>query len=182
MSITRAELIERLKKLAESEPPNPDELDGGWSVCYIPARVKYCPVCRHWWTGSKLDANKINEIVDQYNDFIMRLQQLGLDVTLTVAEFCSECGNVVAGKTFLLEIKYPDQSDPVRFELDNIEDLQLIERFLQGQDRYVDKYDEEHPLKNKIGRIADLFGVKKNDRPFSVVEDDLSAFEVEEDE
>ena len=163
MSITRAELIERLKKLAESEPPNRDELARG-AMCYYPAEIEYCPVCRHWWTGSKLGANKINEIVDQYNDFIMRLQQLGLDVTLTVAEFCSECGNVVAGKTFLLEIKYPDQPDPVRFELDNIEDLQLMERFLQGQDRYVSKRDRdrEYPLKYRIGRIASLFGVKED--------------------
>ena len=163
MSITRAELIERLKKLAESKPPNRNELAYG-AMCYYPAfdETDDWPVCEHCgrsWDGRKFD---INKIVNQHKDFVMRLQQLGLGITLIVPELCPTCGKIAAGKTFVLEIKYPDRPDPIRFQLHHITDLQLMERFLQGQDRYVGECDEEYPLKNKINRIADLFGVKED--------------------
>jgi rRNA maturation protein Nop10 len=97
--------------------------------------------------------------VDIHKKRVAILKDLGLDVTLVIPETCSECGELLDGKKFQLEIKYPDHSDLVQVELNDFQDLRLMEQFLQGSDRYDAGQIGERPLKDKVDRLRELFGV-----------------------
>ena len=84
---------------------------------------------------------------------------MGLDVTLIVPELCPQCGKALNGKKYLLEINYPDLSKSVRVELKSARDLKLMSFFLRGKNRYNAGRSGEVPLKNRIERLRELFGV-----------------------
>jgi uncharacterized membrane protein YbaN (DUF454 family) len=60
---------------------------------------------------------------------------------------------------FQLEIKYPDQQEPVRVALEFFLDLEIMALFLQGSDRYTEWLGSDKPLKDKVERLKELFGV-----------------------
>ena len=156
MSLTRTELTERLKKLAESEPPR--NLAPG-ACCYYPACPTTCPKCgNRRYYGQQVD---IDEIVANYRGRVAGLREMGLDATLIVPELCPQCGNALNGKKYLLEINYPDLSESARVELKPARDLKLIALFLRGENRYNAGQSGEVPLKNRIERLRELFGIKK---------------------
>ena len=175
--IRREALAERLKKLAESEPPT----DLAWgAMCYemgIPFyRQVACPDC-----GEKMCEGEKDEILRAYNVPLKRIQDLGLDATLIIPEHCPTCGLGMGEcglyrweqselrkssddwkqRNFHLEIKYPDDPDFVRVELDEAHDLELMSLFLQGKDRWQGERTEEYALKDKVDRLKELFGVKE---------------------
>jgi hypothetical protein len=172
---TRAELIERLEKLAKSEPPR--NLSRG-AMCYqmaIPAiEKKPCPACEHTMIiGEK------NEILREYNVPLKRIQDQGIDAKLIIPEHCPECGfglgfcgvtwqqqselspEEVQSKRFHLEIKYPDRQDTVNVELESAFELELMALFLHGQDRYEVGQGRENALRDHADRLRELFGVKE---------------------
>ena len=154
---TRKALAERLKTLAESDPPT--DLQMG-ACCYDMIGRYYerkpCPDC-----GEMMDVGQMDEILLAYNVPVKRIQDLDLDATLILPEHCPACGLGLKEKKFLLEIKYPDDPDFVRVELDSAHDLELMALFLQGKDRWTDEQEGEYALKDKVERLRELFGVKK---------------------
>ena len=184
-TLKRAELVERLKKLAESEPPK--DLSFG-AMCYEMAapinKEMPCPKCtRTMKVGEK------DEILSAYRVPLKRIQDLGVDAKLIVPEHCPECGFGLGdcgltwnereklspedwkAKQFHLEIKYPDHPKVVRVELEGTSwfsrkagsdsDIELIALFLQGKDRYSWGNDSESALKDKIDRLRELFGIEE---------------------
>lgn len=142
-----AELVERLERLAKSVPPSPHIYRN-----YMPDLPQPCSRC-----GQSVYKDCI---VQRYKWDASRLYIQGLDATLIVPEFCEECGLPLEGKKCWLEIKYPDQSILVRVELDSAEDLRIMESLLEGADRYLVDWGKE-PLKDKIDRLKELFGIKE---------------------
>ncbi len=153
---TREELAERLHKLAESSPPK--DLSYG-AMCYdiagepIPIE-KLCPEC-----GQTMRVGEKDEILREYNVPLKRIQDQGVAAKLILPEHCLTCGSGLTKEKFQLEIKYPDQAEPVRVELNKPNDLELMALFLQGKDRYEGMQGEEYPLKNEVERLRKLFGI-----------------------
>ena len=162
---TRAELVKRLEKLAESRPPR--NLHPG-AMCYVmmsPFTTEQpCPVCeRAMILGEK------DEILAEYNVPLKRIQDQGVDVKLIIPEHCPECGFGLKEAKFQLEIKYPDRPAPVRVELNEINkfakirgvnnELERMALFLQGKDRYAAGQGSEKALKDEVERLQELFGV-----------------------
>ena len=158
---TRAELIKRLEKLAESKPLDPSM---GGASCYMriypPREKKSCPACERTMTIGEKD-----EILREYNVPLKRIQDQKIDAKLIVPEHCATCGFGLKEAKFQLEITYPDHPDPVRIELDSAFDLELMVLFLHGKERYKEVYkfggEHEGPLKYKVDRLRELFGVKE---------------------
>ena len=150
---TREELVKRLQKLAESKPPK--NLAIG-AMCYKPATPPRCSDCER-----RLDYDGTREI-DLYRVPVERLRKRGLDATLIAPELCPTCGSALDKKKFFLAITYPDYPDSVHVELENTNDLMIMELFLQGKDRYDAGMSGEIPLKDRVDRLRELFGVKEN--------------------
>ena len=159
---TRTELVKRLEKLAESKPW--DASVGGASCYYprisAPREKKSCPACERTMTIGEKD-----EILREYNVPLKRIQDQKIDAKLIVPEHCATCGFGLKEAKFQLEITYPDHPDPVRIELDSAFDLELMVLFLHGKERYKEVYkfggEHEGPLKYKVDRLRELFGVKE---------------------
>ena len=241
MTLKRTELVERLKKLAESEPPGWKELSSGAS-CYYPSRTYItlhipCPDCKNEalsltlypgdfdsenadtkfdkqfhkrfpketigffrgvdaWEFKKMMGEELDEselaaidfsaklkeffvtriehepeyfdsmpgtkditIIESYRKNFEKVREQGLDAELIVPEHCPRCGYGLRENNFFLEIKYKDRSCSERIELENAFDLSLMALFLQGKDRYIGNQDREHPIKDHVYRIAELFGL-----------------------
>jgi len=163
-TLKRAELVERLKKLAKSEPPK--VLIG--AMCYKPGpppekKEIPCPDCKRTKVVGEMD-----EILREYNVPLKRIQDQHVDAKLIVPQHCPECGFGLKEEKFRLEIKYPDQRNAVRVELETAFDLELMDHFLRGADHYEEltKHNgmvmggQGHPLKDKVDRLKELFGVR----------------------
>ena len=154
-SPTRQALANRLRKLARSKPPTRLVC----ATCYVMAPrhdiKEPCPECRETMILGEKD-----KVLSAYHVALKRIQDMGLDTTLTVPVHCPTCGRGLNEKKFLLEIRYPDDPRPVRVELDEAQDLELMAVFLRGEDRYHARQCDL-PLKDKVERLRELFGVQE---------------------
>jgi len=151
-TLNRAELVERLKKLAESEPPK--DLKPG-ACCYVRGGGCGCffislPI---WIISELLDYGL--GIHREYRVPLNRLRKLGITAKL----ICHK-------RKFYLEIRYPDHLDPVMVKLKEPFDLELMALFLQEKDRYrkKDRYEDEPSdceiaLIDEVYRLTELFGI-----------------------
>ena len=169
-TLKRAELVERLKKLAESETPK--DLSSG-AMCYVPVSLferkeeKLCPECKR-----AMKVGEKDEILNAYNVPLKRIQDQGVDAKLILPDHCPKCGFGLQEGKILLEIKYPDQPKPVRVEperpsriiLGKASELEMMALFLQGKDRYLAGPGAEAALKDKVERLEELFGIKEKKR------------------
>ena len=108
-----------------------------------------------------MKVGKMDEILSAYNVPLKRIRELGLDAKLIYPKHCSNCGSGLQKKKFLVEIRYPDDPDFVRVELDEAHDLELMSLFLHEKDRWKAKFGEEYALKDKVDRLRELFGVEE---------------------
>jgi predicted RNA-binding Zn-ribbon protein involved in translation (DUF1610 family) len=153
---TRAELVERLEKLAASKPPR--NLNPG-AMCYVVGLTELkempCPEC-----GETMIVGEKDEILREYTVPLTRIQNQGLYAKLIIPEYCPKCGFGLKEDNFQLEIKYPDQPASFRVELTGgAYDLEIMALFLQGKDRYTTSADFEIPLKDEVDRLKELFGI-----------------------
>ena len=160
---TRHELVQRLERLAQSEPPK--DLSFG-AMCYDMASPIIeevpCPDCQR----TKIVGEK-DEILREYNVPLIRIQDRGIPAILIPPKHCPDCGDGLKDNPFQLEIQYDDLPTPHRVELTNgVHDLELMALFLQGKDRLKHSNDAETPLKDKLPRLHQLFGIKEEgERP-----------------
>ena len=161
-TLRRAELVERLQKLAKSEPPT--MLMGAY--CYnsqFPHIVEIpCTTCERTMIVGEKD-----EILRSHNVPLKRIQDQKVDATLIIPEHCAECGFGLKEEKFQLEIKYADQREAVRIELEDAFELELMALFLEGRDRFTELFKtngwisggQDHPLKNKVDRLRGAFAI-----------------------
>lgn len=178
---TRAELVERLRKLEKSQTPQ-DLAEGAMCYMRMPWRAekKPCPEC-----GKMMIVGQMDNVLRRYNVPLKRIQNLGLDVKLVLPEHCPKCGYGVGpcgmGEDYLwysawdnevdredltarqlrLEIHYSDMPEPVLVLLKKPHDLEILALFLQGKDRYTDDQERETPLKKWLGRLGELLGMEE---------------------
>jgi predicted Zn-ribbon and HTH transcriptional regulator len=170
---SRLELVKRLEQLAKSKPPT--DLSFGamcYEVAYTEIVEKPCPACEQTMIVGEKD-----EILREYNVPLKRIQDQNVDAKLIIPKHCSQCGFGLKEEKFQLEIKYPDQREPVKVELESAFDLQLMVFFLQGEDRFTEYHyferrgakvidgGQDKPLKGKIDRLRELFGVAEKNKP-----------------
>ena len=162
-TVNRKALAERLRQLAESDEPRTNSLYG---TCYFTVRYvdvkEPCTDCDQIMIVGEKD-----KILSDYNVALSRIKDLGINATLIIPEHCPGCGLGLKEKKVVLMIKYPDESDFVRVELDEAYDLELMALFLQGKDRYYPPPApwspglHEAPMKAKVDRLRKLFGVEE---------------------
>ena len=171
--LTRLELENRLQKLAESEPPK--ELFMG-AMCYEmmmpPNRVEYvCPDCgektfyvQDSQKEGKLKSDERSGYTDNVRKNIPGCRRLiktikGLDAELIEKDFCNTCSPDTGAPVLKLVIHYPNGKTHETKNV-SVNDLVLLQEFLNGALKHKDFYDGETPLKNHISRIETLLGVK----------------------
>lgn len=168
LRISRQELIEKLKNLAESEPPT--DLSSG-ACCY--AIMPYslpCPTCGCDDVGS--------EHIDAYHE---SLSLLGIEADLKI-NFCPECKQVLtpaqlrnferlnAEKPNIplskldfirpkLHIPLKETGEIITIPLRNSVDLKILIAFLHGENKCGDAYDCEFALKNCLSKLCTMLGI-----------------------
>ena len=169
--LKRAELAERLQKLADSKPPK--NLSPG-ATCYSIigpiTKEQPCSVCER-----TMGAGEKDEILRSYNVPLKRIQEQGVDAALILPEHCPACGFGLGRGKIFVEIRYPDHPVPVRVEpqkpheflvmLGGASELEIMALFLQGKDRYLAGQGREEALKDKVERLRELFGVAEKKEP-----------------
>jgi hypothetical protein len=163
--LTREEISERLQKLKESNDPS--ELKMG-AMCYaprpLPERVEYvCPLC-----GQKtLYAASGGDDVARIEYTIASLPQCrglakqvkGLTIQLDEKEFCRKCAPKSSTPHLWLVVKYPGEKKDYRARDVTVDDLRLINEFLEGKDRHKTSNDGESAMKSHLSRLRTLLGI-----------------------
>lgn len=167
-SPTREQLAKRLAALAEA--PAPKGLKMG-AMCYRmaapPAQVDYiCPRCagRSVYTrptAPDAQAAKRYQVIESAIPQCRALiKDLGLiQATLDETEFCATCTPKIEMPELVLVMRLPDTTEPRRFHGITPEDLQVLKAFLAGRDRYEWGRGAEHPIKDRLPRIAAILGM-----------------------
>ncbi|MGV8125324.1 MAG: hypothetical protein AB2L14_36725 [Candidatus Xenobiia bacterium LiM19] len=158
--LSRGEIAQRLKILAESEPPK--DLSRG-AMCYAPKiynpkKAEYiCQKCgRKTVYPGYMDFNVSD--IQNCRRYVNSITQIS--IKLDESEFCKKCSPAVKTPLLVLEVNYPGESKPHRCRGVSSSDIQFIQEFLEGKAVHKDSGDNETPLKLNITRIQQLLGVK----------------------
>ena len=170
---SRAEMKERLLKLAKGEAPT--ELAIG-AMCYEvaapPLKAEYvCPKCgeKTLYALEDVDAQPDRQatwsMVSQVNVGIAasrrRIKEIGgLSVKLDESQFCRTCSPQVKTPKLGLVVQYAGQQEPHRVWDITENDAKLIAEFLAGKDKHVGPTDGEIPLKDYVKRLEELLGLR----------------------
>jgi len=169
--LPQEQLTQRLEELAKA--PAPKDLNRIGAMCYKmappPAQVDYvCPHCsgRSVYTrptAPDAQATKRYQVIESAIPQCRALiKDLGsIQATLDEAEFCATCTPKMDDPELVLVMRLPGATEPRRFRGITPEDLQVLKAFLAGRDRYEWGQGAEHPLKDKLPRIAEILGVNK---------------------
>ena len=153
--LTKEQIIEKLKNLANTEAPS--ELSAG-AMCYKtaapPNRAEYvCPVC-----GTKtLYTDAMARIIDREIPECRSLADSSmLSLTLDEKQFCKKCSPGITDPKLCIDFKFA--GDTIKHEVCeiNAEDMKLLNEFLKGKLTHKDSYDYETPLKNYISRLENI--------------------------
>jgi hypothetical protein len=165
---SRKQIDEKLKHLAET--PAPKKLSFG-AECYKMAYSDnsvyeyFCPVC-----GEKTVYKKDKHPEKEW--FIQGLEKSinscrreiefvkGVNIKLDEKEFCNHCSSNAKDPKMYLQVNIAGQTDTTKISGFNYMDIRLITEFLNDKLIHRDAQDFESPLKDKIGRIKELLGLK----------------------
>lgn len=159
ISEARAKMKERLEKLAASEAPKiqPKPM----ATCYAPMPMPQgtvewiCNDCRTVNSFSKPTADSIKGV----RNMVGRVRQAGLDITLLEGRLCKKCNTSGPAPETVVRVKYSSDADAVENHITAF-DLQVLLDFMNGRDRVDMGYGQEQPMKNYIGTLEKLLGVK----------------------
>ncbi len=156
--LTRPELTDQLRALAETDPPA--DLNQIGAMCYspvaLPDRAEFvCPECGLHTTYA---ADKAFQILYELPVCRRTIGALAaFDVRLDESEFCPSCGPTTDAPELALVVEIEGE-EPVRVRGISRDDLALIVEFLEGSARHVTANDAELPLRDRIDRIRELIG------------------------
>ncbi len=170
-SLTRAELEQRLTRLAETPPP--ETLSMG-AKCYKPAMPPktadyVCPRdgSRTQYSLEDEDGYPMLQLL-QFELPAMRrsLAALeGLEARLDESELCKKCNPGLKEPALVLVVEVPGSKPGElrehRVRRVTLDDVRLLEEFLQGATAHRGDYGRETPLKDHLPRIRALLGLGK---------------------
>ncbi len=173
-SETRKYYAEKLDELAKSEPPK--ELAWG-AMCYWmgepPDRAEYiCPECGertlYGKGGAEGDGDRkgdfhvmrdLDEGIAGCRRYAFEIKHISLE--LDESQFCGHCNPGVDYPVLGIVIHYRGEEKPHRVWGVTPADVRLVSEFLAGKIRHRCGNDEEVPLLEYVGRLRELFGVKR---------------------
>jgi len=168
-NVKRADIQQRLQKLADSKPPAVNKTG---AMCYStaapPQKVQYiCPKCgeKTLYTLAKENEEgsdwRLNNFIEYELDFCRREAKAikGISLSLDESQFCKKCTPDLKSPKLAVVVNYEGEKKPHRVEGITRSDLQLIAEFLSGSDVHTDEYDCETPLKKHVKRLSELLGV-----------------------
>jgi hypothetical protein len=160
--LSRAEIQQKLRKLAETPPPT--KLKHG-AACYDmavpPKRAEYvCPKC-----GEKtLYTNQMAQVADRDLDrarwnFKSLQQAVNENIALDESQFCRKCSPEVKDPKLVLKIAFAD-GKPQSVVGVTPDDLLLLTEFFSGKLAHDAGMAGEKPLKDYSKRLRELLGVE----------------------
>ena len=162
----RAEIEQKLQRLAASQPPT--EFSEGamcYSVAMPPTTADYvCPGCgeKTHYTVPEGTFGGIPRLIEWELPRCRRIaggiEQFGVE--LDESQFCRRCSPDVEAPELALLVRYGGEPEVHRYEGVTREDLQLVSEFLSGKDKHVGRQGGEMPLKNYIERLEELLDVR----------------------
>jgi hypothetical protein len=166
--LTRQEIRGLLERLAERPAPSGLSLGAKcYEVAAPPERAEYlCPTCgeRTLYTVSakKGSPDRTPRFVEYELTECRRLVKSlkGAGMTLDEKEFCRKCSPGHDSPALVLVIAYKGEDKPQRTRGVKAEDLRMIQEFLNDQDRHQGEMGRQTPLKDSIGHLRELLGVK----------------------
>jgi len=163
----RAQVRERLRKLAES--PAPADLKPG-AMCYgMPAPLEtvdyLCPKCGQKTTyaaeGTQAPNGRYAWMVQDVVTCRRMLKEIAVGwMELDESQFCRTCDPKVTEPSLALVVRWPGGAEPRRTAGIASADLTLLSEFLSGSDRHMGPQGEETALKDHLKRIEELLGVE----------------------
>ena len=160
--LTRAQLNDKLQKLAETPPPT--ELSFG-AKCYDQAAPPETAdfVCPR--DGSRTQYTRNAAVAGRVRGLPALRQAAaalpGLSATIDDSEFCRTCTpKAPADPQLILVVKTPEGGEK-RTRGVSYEDLQLLREFALGALKHEGDQGRETPLKDKLPRIREMLGVSK---------------------
>lgn len=164
-SLSRKEITERLKKLAQSPPPK--DLKMG-AMCYAivgPSdRVDYvCPNCgeKTLYSIDNKERSASTYLIQFELPECRRMAKeiKGITVEFDEHEFCRKCSPGVKEPAMILKVRYSGRTDAAVTRGITRNDLKLINEFLYGTDRHTGEQGRETPLNQYMTRLQQLLGV-----------------------
>jgi predicted RNA-binding Zn-ribbon protein involved in translation (DUF1610 family) len=171
-SLSKTEIIARLKLLATSEPPK--DLSLG-AMCYemiaLPRRAEYtCPVCGEK-TLYALPENKTNDwdnqlykVIGSVNTEIPTCRQIirsikDLRLQLDETQFCRHCSSDVKDPVLVLKVWYDDPKNAYIVTDITHDDCRMLQEFIEGKKKHEFGNGQEMTLKDQLKRLEVLLGV-----------------------
>jgi hypothetical protein len=170
----KAELQRRLNQLARSAPPK--DLKMG-AMCYDTAgpanRIDFiCPHCgsRTAYANPPWDAGDgssdelrrrfvmVTFDIPQCRDLIKKID--GLESKLDESELCATCCPKVEKPSLILTLRPQAGADIRRIRDITPDDLRVLAAFLNGKDRWEGEQEWEHPVKDRLQRLAEILGLE----------------------
>ena len=164
--LSRADVVKRLRQLADSPPPA--KLSQG-AMCYDmigpPERFEYvCPTCGEKTLYARQGGDRQAEgwILGRNLLTCRRLaaQVKTLNVKLDEAQFCKKCSPEVKKPGLSLLVTYPGETEARQTNGITDTDLDRLIAFLAGKDRYDIGQGHEVALRDNLARLDQIFGVE----------------------
>ena len=153
------ELVQRLQKLADSEPPARLSLG---AMCHDtatpPDRFDYaCPACARKTTHARIQGQwpPLAWEVEACRRLVKTV--MGLDIELTETGFCATCHPDAKRPVLGIRIRYPNKKAHEVAPIGSA-DLQLLAEFMAGERKHDAGQQGEKPLRDYKDRLAKLLG------------------------
>lgn len=157
--VSRADIVKKLKKLADSPVT---VLKNMGAMCYDmagpPERVDYiCPVCAEKTIYSDGHTWQIEYELPRCRSLVINIKSL--NIKLDESQFCRKCSPDATDPSLCIRINYENEVKPwICCNVSN-EDLELIYEFMNGEKKHVTFNEAEYPLKDYTDRLEQLLGV-----------------------
>jgi hypothetical protein len=158
--LTKAEIADKLIKLATSPPPA--KLSEG-SMCYEmtepPNRAEYiCPNCGERTLYTDDHANFIACYLPYCRATVKKINCL--EVKLDESLYCRKCSPNVTNPCLNLMLKYKGDQKEYKIKDIGYNDLVLLAEFCADTNIHKGGFGIESPLKDYFGRLQDLLTIK----------------------
>jgi len=155
-------LEQRLRELSQTKYNG--ELAWG-AMCYDIAMPEYmdysCPYCRE--TIKEKYNNWMIYNINQIEEIVNRIKNLGYDAVLDKTEFCQKCSNTNIGNPELIfKFRFSPKANYHVARSNIVNEYQCLLAFLSDQEKYSGARGEEYAIHDHIAIIQKLTGLGKD--------------------